>query len=70
MEEQIKTKMNDVLNYILNKPIVDVTFEEYKILKNRLDEIKYEHEKEERDKKMVELVANTFGGVSLPSSLE
>ena len=55
MKERIEKKLEERLKNILNKDVEEITSEEFSILSTKLNDIKFEETKEERDKEFVEL---------------
>lgn len=57
MKERIEKKLEERIEYILNKNAEEITSEEFKILDLKLSNMKYEETKEERDKEFAELIS-------------
>lgn len=57
MKERIEKKLEERIEYILNKNVEEITSEEFGILDLKLSNMKYEETKEERDKKFAELIS-------------
>lgn len=55
MKERIEKKLEERLENILNKDVEEITSEEFSILSTKLNDIKFEETKEERDKEFAEL---------------
>lgn len=55
MKERIEKKLEERLENILNKDVEEITSEEFSILNTKLNDIKFEETKEERDKEFAEL---------------
>ncbi len=62
MEDKIKTKIDEVIETILAKDAKDISYSEYCIIKSRYDQLKYEKEQEDRNKKLRDAVIDSFGG--------
>lgn len=61
MKDKIEAKMNQVIEHIIAKNPEDISYNEYRILDNRLSTIKWEQEQERKDKDMAELMGKAFG---------
>ena len=46
MKEKIESKINEILEVIISKDAGDITYDEYRILDNRLSALKWEESKE------------------------
>lgn len=57
MKERIEKKLEERIEYILNKNVEEITSEEFGILDLKLSNMKYEETKEERDKEFAELIS-------------
>lgn len=55
MKERIEKKLEERLENILNKDVEEITSEEFSMLSTKLNDIKFEETKEERDKEFAEL---------------
>lgn len=60
MKDKIKDKLDERINYILNKNVESITSEEFSILSFKLNDIENEETKEERNKEYVELLTKVF----------
>ena len=71
MKEKIEAKINEILESIMSKDVKDITYNEYRILDNKLSAIKWEESQQEKNKDMAELVLKTMGGFgsSMPAPL-
>lgn len=70
MKEKIEAKLNEIIESIISKDAGDITYNEYRILDNRLSTIKYEEERQEKNREMAELMVKTIGGFgSVPTPL-
>ena len=75
MREKIEKKITDIINFIISKDVDKITYNEYRILDNKLSSMKFEEESKERNKHFAEMMASTcagsFGGPTpLPESTE
>ena len=59
-KDKIKTKIDDVIEYIIGKEPKDITYNEYRILDSKLISIKYNEEQEAKSKEMSELWAKAM----------
>lgn len=69
MKEKIENKINEVIEAIIEKDAKEVTYNEYRILENRYSFLKYEEEQRERNKKLVNVITDTFSSLQLPQPL-
>ncbi len=69
MKEKIEKKLNEIIDYIISKNPADITYNEYRILDNCLNHIKYDEEQKEKSKKMIEAMTSALTFPSVPSSL-
>jgi hypothetical protein len=69
MKEKIENKINEVIEAIIEKDAKEVTYNEYRILENRYSFLKYEEEQKERNKKLVNVITDTFSSLQLPQPL-
>ena len=60
MKDAIGNKIIEVVENILAKDAKDITYNEYCIIKNVYDQIKYEEEQDEKNKKFLESILNTL----------
>ena len=56
MKHIIEEKIRDLVNYIVNKPITEVTLDDYTILTNELQEIRNQESQESNGQRMAELM--------------
>jgi len=63
MKEKIESKINEIVDYIVNKPIGDVTLDDYTILTNELKNIQCAESQEANNKRMAELLSMGFPSV-------
>ena len=68
MKDKIEAKVNEVIEYIISKNPEDITYNEYRILDNRLASLKYEKDQKERDEMMAALTGSLFKCSSIPPS--
>ena len=57
MKEKIEGKIHDLIDYITNKPIEEVTLDDYTVLTNELAGIRNAEAKADQGKRMAELMA-------------
>ena len=57
MKEKIQNKIEDVVDYIVSKPIEEVTLDDYTILTNELKNIQNQEAQSDNSKRMVELLS-------------
>jgi hypothetical protein len=69
MKEKIENKIDEVIEAIIEKDAKEVTYNEYRILENRYSFLKYEEEQRERNKKLVNVITDTFSSLQLPQPL-
>lgn len=69
MKEKIENKIDEVIETIIEKDAKEVTYNEYRILENRYSFLKYEEEQRERNKKLVNVITDTFSSLQLPQPL-
>ena len=75
MKEKIEKKITDIIDFIISKDVDKITYNEYRILDNKLSSMKFEEENKERNKHFAEMMASTFvgsfgGPTPLPESTE
>ena len=56
MKEAIETKIEDLVNHIISKPIEEVTLDDYTILTNELREIHNQESQAANGQRMAELM--------------
>ena len=56
MKQSIEAKIEELVNYIINKPIVEVTLDDYTILTNELREIQNKESQAANGQRMAELM--------------
>ena len=61
MREKLQSKLDEVIEYILSKDAKDITFNEYRILDNKLSSIKYEEEQKEKNKELFDAMLKNIG---------
>lgn len=57
MKEKIQNKIEDIVDYIVRKPIEEVTLDDYTILTNELKNIRNQEAQSDNSKRMVELLS-------------
>lgn len=57
MKEKIQNKIEDIVNYIVSKPIEEVTLDDYTILTNELKNIRNQEAQSDNSKRMAELLS-------------
>ena len=60
MKEKIEAKVIEIIEAIIAKDVKDITYNEYRILDNKLCSIKYEEECKRKNEEISTLVAKTF----------
>ena len=56
MKDTIEAKIRDLVNHIINKPITEVTLDDYTILTNELREIRNQESQAANGQRMAELM--------------
>jgi len=56
MKDLIESKIEELINYIVSKPISEITLDDYTILTNELHEIKNKESQEVNGQRMAELM--------------
>lgn len=56
MKDAIEAKIRDLVNHIINKPITEVTLDDYTILTNELREIRNQESQAANGQRMAELM--------------
>lgn len=64
MKEEIANKINDIIQHIINKPVRDITYNEYCIIDAKLREMEYK-EKQEQNKEDYSMLLGKLMGSSL-----
>ena len=62
MKEAIETKIEDLVNYIISKPVTEVTLDDYTILTNELREIQNKESQAVNGQRMAELMGLISSG--------
>lgn len=62
MKTKIENKLNEVVEYIISKSSEDITYNEYRILDNRLAVLKNEEMQKTRNKEMAEMLGKIWSG--------
>lgn len=57
MKDKIEQKIQDIVDYIIHKPVEEVTLDDYTILTNELTAIRAAESKTDNSKRMAELLA-------------
>ena len=57
MKERIEAKIEEIVDYIINKPVEEVTLDEYTVLTNELKGIEYKQTQSDNSKRMAELMS-------------
>ena len=62
MREKIEAKVKEIIESIIAKDVKDITYNEYRILDNKLCSIKYEEETKRKNEELTALMTKTFTG--------
>ena len=57
MKERIESKIEEIVDYIINKPVEEVTLDDYTVLTNELKGIEYKQTQSDNSKRMAELMS-------------
>ena len=57
MKEKIETKIEEIVDFIVKKPIKEVTLDDYTILNNELKDIRFRESQIGQNRRMAELMA-------------
>ena len=57
MKEKIQNKIEDIVDYIVSKPIKEVTLDDYTILTNELKNIQNQEAQSDNSKRIAELLS-------------
>ena len=57
MKETLEAKIKEIVGYIINKPIAEVTLDDYTILTNELKDIRFRESQAGQNKRMAELMS-------------
>lgn len=60
MREKIEKKINEIIEAIITKDVKDISYNEYRILDNKLCSIKYEEETKQKNAEFTALMAKAF----------
>lgn len=60
MKEKIEAKITEIIEAIIAKDVKDITYNEYRILDNKLCSIKFEEESKRKNEELASLMAKTF----------
>ena len=61
MKEKIESKLEEIIDYIIGKPVSGISKEDYDILSAEYRRIKYEADAKEKSKKLTEMMVETLG---------
>jgi len=64
MEEKIETKINAIIECIINKPTKTITADDYMILSAELKDIRFRKSQSENAERMAQLMASVLAPVS------
>lgn len=65
MKERLEEKITEILNYIISKPVEQITNEDFTILAGELRDIRYREGEAERNKKLNETMAALMSSSTL-----
>lgn len=57
MKEKLEAKIEEILNYLMSKPVESITNEDYTILAGELRDIRYRESEVDRNKKFADSMA-------------
>ena len=57
MKQKIETKIEEIIDYIVSKPVEEVTLDDYTVLTNELKDIRFRETQVGQNKRMAELMA-------------
>ena len=57
MKEKIETKIQEIVDFIISKPVKEVTLDDYTILNNELKDIRIRESQVGQSRRMAELMA-------------
>ena len=57
MKEKIESKIEEIVDFIVSKPIGEVTLDDYTILTNELKDIRFRESQAGQNKRMAELMS-------------
>ena len=60
MEERITTKIEEIVDYIINKKAEEITLDDYTILHEELKDIRFRKSQESNEDKFKQLMATAF----------
>lgn len=60
MKDQITNKINSFIDYIISKPVSEITKEDYTILASERDYLQRQKQQAANSKRMAELMASTI----------
>lgn len=64
MKEKLESKIDAIINFIINKPEEKITQEDYSILSSELRDIRFRESQADSGKRMAELMAIAYPGFS------
>lgn len=68
MKERIEGKINEIIEFIINKPTEEITLDDYTVLTNELHDIRFKEAQAEHGKRMAELMAAGFPAAGFGSA--
>lgn len=57
MKERIESKIEEIVDHIISKPVEEVTLDDYTVLTNELKGIEYKQAQSDNSKRMAELMS-------------
>lgn len=67
MKGKLESKIAEIIEAIISKDVKDITYNEYRILDNKLSTIKYEEESKRKNEELTALMTKTFtNGIGSP----
>ena len=69
MEDKIQVKIEEIVDYIISKPVEDITLNDYTILHEAIKDIRFRKSQEESTERMRQILAtlpysSSFGGTN------
>lgn len=68
MKEKLESKIDAIINFIINKPEEKITQEDYNILSSELRDIRFRESEADNEKRIKELMAIAFPANSCAST--
>lgn len=65
MKEKLEAKIDEILNYIISKPVESITNEDFAILSGELRDLRFREGENERNKKWADTMAALVSAPSL-----